>query len=87
MSIGTGSVVVPARTLFVTLSQSGETADTLEALRMAKRAGYLGSLHGLQQPAQLDGARVRSRHDDAGRAGNRCREHQGVYRLNYCRCC
>ena len=37
-------VVVPAGTLFVTLSQSGETADTLEALRMAKRAGYLGSL-------------------------------------------
>jgi glutamine---fructose-6-phosphate transaminase (isomerizing) len=27
------------RTLFVTISQSGETADTLEALKMAKRAG------------------------------------------------
>jgi glucosamine--fructose-6-phosphate aminotransferase (isomerizing) len=38
------SVVVPPRTLFVTLSQSGETADTLEALRVAKTAGYLGSL-------------------------------------------
>jgi glucosamine--fructose-6-phosphate aminotransferase (isomerizing) len=37
-------VVVPDGTLFVTLSQSGETADTLEALRMAKGAGYLGSL-------------------------------------------
>jgi glutamine---fructose-6-phosphate transaminase (isomerizing) len=37
-------VVVPPGTLFVTLSQSGETADTLEALRMAKEAGYLGSL-------------------------------------------
>jgi len=37
-------VVVPPGSLFVTLSQSGETADTLEALRMAKRAGYLGSL-------------------------------------------
>ena len=37
-------VVVPPGTLFVTLSQSGETADTLEALRMAKTAGYLGSL-------------------------------------------
>ncbi|MDH3266098.1 MAG: glutamine--fructose-6-phosphate transaminase (isomerizing), partial [Gammaproteobacteria bacterium] len=37
-------VVVPARTLFVTLSQSGETADTLEALRMAKQLGYLGTL-------------------------------------------
>jgi glucosamine--fructose-6-phosphate aminotransferase (isomerizing) len=37
-------VVVPPDSLFVTLSQSGETADTLEALRMAKRSGYLGSL-------------------------------------------
>ena len=37
-------VVVTANTLFVTLSQSGETADTLEALRMAKELGYLGSL-------------------------------------------
>ena len=27
------------RTLFITISQSGETADTLEALKMAKRAG------------------------------------------------
>ena len=38
------SVVVPPGTLFITLSQSGETADTLEALRMAKKAGYVGSL-------------------------------------------
>jgi glucosamine--fructose-6-phosphate aminotransferase (isomerizing) len=37
-------VYVPSNTLFVTLSQSGETADTLEALRMAKELGYLGSL-------------------------------------------
>ena len=37
-------VVVPADTLFVTISQSGETADTLAALRGAKKAGYLGSL-------------------------------------------
>jgi glucosamine--fructose-6-phosphate aminotransferase (isomerizing) len=38
------NVVVPPGTLFLTLSQSGETADTLEALRMAKTAGYLGAL-------------------------------------------
>ena len=38
------NVVVPPGTLFVTLSQSGETADTLEALRMAKTAGYAGTL-------------------------------------------
>ncbi len=37
-------VFVPKNSLFVTLSQSGETADTLEALRMAKRLGYIGTL-------------------------------------------
>jgi len=37
-------VVVAENCLFVTLSQSGETADTLAALRFAKNAGYLGSL-------------------------------------------
>jgi glucosamine--fructose-6-phosphate aminotransferase (isomerizing) len=36
--------VVPPNTLFLTLSQSGETADTLEALRIAKQSGYVGSL-------------------------------------------
>ncbi len=36
--------VVPEGTLFVTISQSGETADTLAALRGAKDKGYLGSL-------------------------------------------
>ncbi len=36
--------VVPRDTLFVTISQSGETADTLAALREAKRAGYAHSL-------------------------------------------
>ncbi|PVV18508.1 MAG: glutamine--fructose-6-phosphate transaminase (isomerizing), partial [gamma proteobacterium symbiont of Ctena orbiculata] len=37
-------VVVPEDTLFVTISQSGETADTLAALRGAESQGYLGSL-------------------------------------------
>jgi glucosamine--fructose-6-phosphate aminotransferase (isomerizing) len=36
--------VVPDGSLFVTISQSGETADTLAALRMAKKVGYTGSL-------------------------------------------
>ncbi|WP_447554743.1 glutamine--fructose-6-phosphate transaminase (isomerizing) [Vreelandella sp. EE22] len=36
--------VVPEDTLFVTLSQSGETADTLAALRFANTLGYLGTL-------------------------------------------
>ncbi len=36
--------VVPADTLFVVVSQSGETADTLAALRHAKESGYLATL-------------------------------------------
>jgi glucosamine--fructose-6-phosphate aminotransferase (isomerizing) len=36
--------VVPRNTLFVTISQSGETADTLAALRMAKQSAYLSTL-------------------------------------------
>src|SRR5690606_3435193 len=36
--------VVPPNTLFVTISQSGETADTLAALRMAKTLGYLATI-------------------------------------------
>ncbi|HPB76086.1 MAG TPA: glutamine--fructose-6-phosphate transaminase (isomerizing), partial [Chromatiaceae bacterium] len=36
--------VVPEGSLFVTISQSGETADTLAALRLAKRLGYTTTL-------------------------------------------
>ncbi|KZY29095.1 glutamine--fructose-6-phosphate aminotransferase [Oleiphilus sp. HI0078] len=36
--------VVPANALLVTISQSGETADTLAALRLAKEIGYKASL-------------------------------------------
>ncbi|MGL9719777.1 glutamine--fructose-6-phosphate transaminase (isomerizing) [Symbiopectobacterium sp.] len=35
---------VRADSLMITLSQSGETADTLAALRLSKELGYLGSL-------------------------------------------
>ena len=35
--------VVPADSLFLAISQSGETADTLAALREGKQRGYLGS--------------------------------------------
>jgi glutamine---fructose-6-phosphate transaminase (isomerizing) len=38
------SPLVPANSLFVTISQSGETADTLAALRLAKQSGYLATL-------------------------------------------
>jgi glucosamine--fructose-6-phosphate aminotransferase (isomerizing) len=36
--------LVPPDSLFVTISQSGETADTLAALRLAKQSGYLATL-------------------------------------------
>ncbi|KOR30095.1 glucosamine--fructose-6-phosphate aminotransferase [Achromatium sp. WMS1] len=36
--------VVPQNSLFLTISQSGETADTLAALQGAKQQGYIGSL-------------------------------------------
>lgn len=38
------TVNVPSNTLYITLSQSGETADTLAALEQVKKLGYLGSL-------------------------------------------
>ena len=38
------SPLVPDDSLFVTISQSGETADTLAALRLAKESGYLSTL-------------------------------------------
>lgn len=36
--------VVPENCLFITLSQSGETADTLAALNLAKELGYMATL-------------------------------------------
>jgi glutamine---fructose-6-phosphate transaminase (isomerizing) len=36
--------VVPEKALLVTISQSGETADTLAAMRLGKRLGYLATL-------------------------------------------
>jgi glucosamine--fructose-6-phosphate aminotransferase (isomerizing) len=38
------SPLVPPNSLFVTISQSGETADTLAALRLARESGYLSTL-------------------------------------------
>jgi len=37
-------VITPGNALFVTISQSGETSDTLAALRKAKKTSYLSSL-------------------------------------------
>ena len=60
--------VVPKNSLFVTISQSGETADTLAALRLAKQAGYLSQPRHLQRARELAGARVRAGDADARRA-------------------
>ncbi len=38
------NAVVPENTLFMTVSQSGETADTLAAVRAAKDKGYLATM-------------------------------------------
>lgn len=38
------AIAQPKNCLFLALSQSGETADTLAALRLAKKMNYLGSL-------------------------------------------
>ncbi|MFZ2290335.1 MAG: glutamine--fructose-6-phosphate transaminase (isomerizing) [Halopseudomonas yangmingensis] len=38
------TVVVPDNSLLICISQSGETADTLAALRHARQLGYLGTL-------------------------------------------
>jgi glucosamine--fructose-6-phosphate aminotransferase (isomerizing) len=38
------NILVPEHCLFVSISQSGETADTLAALRFAKKSGYVGCL-------------------------------------------
>ena len=39
-----GDIFVPKNTLFVTISQSGETADTLAALKKAKESGFVSTL-------------------------------------------
>ncbi|MBD3654231.1 glutamine--fructose-6-phosphate transaminase (isomerizing) [Kangiella sp.] len=44
------TAVLP-NSLFVTISQSGETADTLAALKKAKEQGYLGTLTVCNSPA------------------------------------
>src|SRR3989338_8465405 len=44
-------VIVEPHTLFVTISQSGEPADTLAALRLAKEMNYLGTLTICNVPA------------------------------------
>ena len=78
-STATATRSSPPDTLFVTISQSGETADTLAALRNARRAGYLSTLVDLQRRRELHGARIRARTVDAGGTRDRRRLHQGLH--------
>jgi glucosamine--fructose-6-phosphate aminotransferase (isomerizing) len=52
--------VVPKNSLFVTISQSGETADTLAALRLAKQAAIYPASPSASA-GKLAGARIRAR--------------------------
>ena len=64
--------------LLIVISQSGETADTIAAMREAKQAGLQGA-GDLQRARFDDHARGRGHHPDACRAGDRCGLDQGVY--------
>ena len=68
----------PATRCSSSISQSGETIDTLAALREAKRKGYQRPRD--QQRRRLDHRpRSRRRHLSARRPGNRRRVDQGVH--------
>ena len=70
--------VYPEGGLALFVSQSGETADTLAALRDAKAAGQTHRLD-RQCPRKLDRARIRNRLADLCRPGDRRRLDQGVH--------
>ena len=53
--------------LFVTISQSGETADTFAALRLAKQSGYLSTLAICNVPESSAGPGVGAGDVDSGR--------------------
>ena len=69
--------VLDRDTLVVAVSQSGETADTLEAVRHARVQKAQGAGR-LQHQRRPDPARVRRRPLHARRPGDRRRLHQGV---------
>ena len=73
-----GDPVVDAETLVIGVSQSGETIDTLVALRTAKEKGARCGF-GLQRNRQFDPAPLRRRAVHPRRAGNRRGVDQGVH--------
>ena len=72
------SPVYPKGGLALFVSQSGETADTLAALRGAKEAGQRIATD-RQCPRKLDRARIRNHLAHLCRAGDRRRLDQGVH--------
>ena len=71
--------VVPKNTLFVTISQSGETADTLAALRLAKAGGLPVHAGHLQRAGELAGPRVGAGDAHPRRPRDRRGLHQGLH--------
>ena len=65
-------------TIVIAITQSGETADTLAALRECKRKGH-PTLGDLQRGRQQHRPRGRRRRLSARRTGNRRRQHQGIH--------
>ena len=69
----------PGRRWRIFISQSGETADTLAALRYAQGAGARRSLRDRQRPESTHRARSRRAAADAGRSRDRRRLDQGLH--------
>ena len=64
--------------LFIAISQSGETADTLAAMRLAQGARRVRARHH-ERRGQHREPRGRCRHVHVGRAGDRRGVHEGVH--------
>ena len=71
--------VANPKTLVVTISQSGETADTLAALNHAKAIGHLHTLAICNVPESAHDPPVQAALADARRAGNRRGLDQGIH--------
>ena len=75
----TATSVPNPRTLVVTITQSGETADTLAALKHARSAGHDAHADHLQRRHQRDGARVQAGLHHARRRRDRRGLDQGLH--------
>jgi len=71
--------LVEEGTLFVTISQSGETADTLAALKIRSRKRLFKHSFNLQRANQLFGKRIRARAIHQCWSRNRCCLHKSLY--------